>query len=850
MSGAAGEFLRERRAAVAAHPAQIGLDFIEVSRDLDDPGRRLLELHFIPPKDPGSDKHGVLDELTAANLRFTAGGVPVDGLFSVQRIEHRIAGEVTVTVAFDGDADLARRLGSRAVYTVELVDVRIPDPDAPDPDPGVPVLDPFFSRLDFSLDPDAPLDEDCAGAEPSQPSSPSSASEPLASDYLAKDWASFRQRMLDSLAGALPEWRERSPADLLVTLVELLADAADRASYHQDAVATEAYLGTARLRTSVRRHARLMGYSVAEGTNARVWAHITASGTGELPAGTQLLTRVSGLPSVLREGADLAQALVAGPLVFETLHAVAVRPQRNAMALYGWGAPSYGLPRGATGATLVGGEAALGLAAGDVLILEEMRGPESGSPQEANPERRHAVRLTRVAGSRDTLAGRDDLTEIEWHAADALPFPLCISTVTAGGTRIAGLSLARGNVALADHGRTVTGETLAVSAGRFRPALSRRGLTWRVPYDHAAAKALPAAAALEQDPGEALPALALREIPEPPPPPPAPAPPPPPAPPIPWTLRRNLLTSDRFARDFMVETEDDGTAALRFGDGTLGRPPAPETDLRVTYRVGGGRTGNLGADSLAHAVIAGSGGSGATFVAAVRNPLPARGGTDPEPLDSVRLAAPGRLRALEGRTTETDFARLAEAHPEVARTVASLRWTGSWFVLEVAVERREGLPTDAAFLGRVRTFLEDRRQAGWEIVVRPLRFVGLDIALTVLLAPGASRGAVERELLTAFSNRDLPGGGKGFFHPDNFTFGQPVYLSRIVAAALAVPGVRAVDVSEAPPRLNRFRRWGEPSRGELAAGSIHLSRAEIARVDNDPAAPANGRIQFHLEGGR
>ncbi len=817
MSGAVDDFLRLRRAAVAAHPTQIGLDAIETGVDPADPARHRLELHFIPAvNDPSPSKHAGLGGLSAANFRFTAAGEPVDGLLTVVDVDHLTPAspDLTVTVTYAGDASLARRLGSTATLSVELVDV--------------PDLDPFFCRLDFSLDPDAPLAEDLA--DPCPP--PPAAAPPVAADYLAKDWASFRQRMLDSLSGALPEWTERNPADLLVTLVELLADGADRASYLQDAVATEAYLGTARLRTSVRRHARLVGYQAGEGTNARVWACFTASGAGTLPAGTRLLTRTNGLPPVLAAGGALDQALAAGAVVFETLYAVALRPERNAIALHDWGAPAYGLPRGATGAALRGTPAALGLAVGDVLLLEEVRSPDTGKVEEAHPERRHAVRLTRVSAASDPLAVPPaDLTAVEWHAADALPFALCLSNLAADGTPITGVCVARGNVALADHGRTVgDDERLTATAGRYRPVLARRGLTFGVPYDHAAAQARPAAAALEQTAAEALPALRLWEGAG--------------AATTFWTLRRDLLTSDRFARDFVVETEDDGRAVLRFGDGTLGRLPAPGTVLRVAYRVGHGRTGNLGADSLAHVV------STETFVQAVRNPLPARGGGDPEPLDRIRLAAPGGLRALEGRTTEGDFARLAETHPEVARAAASLRWTGSWFVLEVAVERAGGLADDAAFLDRVRLYLEDWRQAGWEIVVRPLRFVGLDIAITVLLAPDAPRGTVERELLAAFSNRDLPGGGRGFFHPAELTFGQPVYLSRVVEAALAVEGVRGVDTSEAPPRLNRFRRWGEPSRGELEAGRIRIGRAEIARVDNDPAAPANGRIQFHLEGGR
>src|SRR5207249_3177500 len=45
-------------------------------------------------------------------------------------------------------------------------------------------------------------------------------------------------------------------------------------SYYQDAVATEAYLHTARQRISVRRHARLVDYHMHEGCNARAWVCI------------------------------------------------------------------------------------------------------------------------------------------------------------------------------------------------------------------------------------------------------------------------------------------------------------------------------------------------------------------------------------------------------------------------------------------------------------------------------------------------------------------------------------------------------------------------------------------------
>src|SRR5580765_5188939 len=93
-------------------------------------------------------------------------------------------------------------------------------------------------------------------------------------DYQARDFAGFQQLLLDHMSVLVPGWTERGAADQGNALIDLLAYAADYMAYYQDAVATEMYLGTARLRRSVRRHAQLLDYDLHEGCNARVWAHI------------------------------------------------------------------------------------------------------------------------------------------------------------------------------------------------------------------------------------------------------------------------------------------------------------------------------------------------------------------------------------------------------------------------------------------------------------------------------------------------------------------------------------------------------------------------------------------------
>ena len=115
----------------------------------------------------------------------------------------------------------------------------------------------------------------------------------------------------------------------------------------------------------------------------------------------------------------------------------------------------------------------------------------------------------------------------------------------------------------------------------------------------------------------------------------------------------------------------------------------------------------------------------------------------------------------------------------------------------------------------------------------------LDIELHVCTRPGYFAADVERRLL----ERSAPSGCRrrtGFFHPDRFTFGQPVYLSAIIAAAMAVPGVAYVTPV-------RFQRLGRNPASEIASGRIPMARLEIARLDNDPNAPENGRLRFDVD---
>ena len=121
--------------------------------------------------------------------------------------------------------------------------------------------------------------------------------------------------------------------------------------------------------------------------------------------------------------------------------------------------------------------------------------------------------------------------------------------------------------------------------------------------------------------------------------------------------------------------------------------------------------------------------------------------------------------------------------------------------------------------------------------------VPIDLALGVCVLPEAIRAHVRAALLGVFSNRDNADGTRGLFHPDRLTFGTSIYLSQLIAAAVAVPGVETA-------RADTLERLFEGPNGELEQGILPIGRLEIGRLDSDPDFPEHGRLRLELRGGR
>jgi Baseplate J-like protein len=741
----------------------------------------------------------------------------------------------TMTIRLD-------RAGDLSTYRLVLLPPAHEDPKSADR--AEPRIDPRYAGADFQFPNLCADGSDCAPECPHD--ADDAAPSPIAIDYLARDYAALRETLLTRLSLILPEWTSRSPADIGVTLVELLADAGDRLAYYQDAVATEAYLSTARLRRSVARHLRLVDYHMDEGSNARTLVALDVNEDCEIrPERVAFLALSVSRTAEEKENTPLivtASDFADDPPgeVFEIVGpGITAREARSKMEIHTWGEDICTLPKGSVSATLAVDNEAAHLAQGDILIFEEVKGTRTGIEADADPSRRWPVRITSCEPGEDELLGKP-IVEIRWAREDALPFPFRLSVrlpePDCGIVKC--VTVVRGNVVPVDHGRTRS-EPLPLpeeatepeccpcpdsviearrSASTFSPVLSR------FPLVHAADANpnQPAAAFLFGPFTATSPALWVEET-------------PPRGRPRRWSAVPDLLAAPAGAAVFAVEVDEDGRATLRFRQS--GDVFAPESEIRASYRVGGGTRGNIGPGSIRHILVLDGALPGLTRV---RNPLPGMGGRAAETVSHARAVGPNLTsRPLARAVTAEDYGSLARRTAGVASAHCDMLWTGAWYEARVAVDPSAGPEAESELAAQCLRELEPFRRIGHDLTVRPAALIALDIALSICVKPDYPRGSVMAAVRKALTGAGKGSGHHGLLHATTLTFGAGIHQSAIVAAAMAVEGVESAEVT-------RLQPMGDPA--GAVPDTLRFAPHEIPRLD-DASSPENGRLRIKAGGG-
>jgi hypothetical protein len=751
-----------------------------------------------------------------------------------------------------------------------------------------PLVDLYFQEVGFSFKANCPSELDCA---PKPHECPEDQLVDYPVNYLARDFWSIRQALLDFASDRHPDWKDRLEADLGMMLAEVMSAMGDEFAYYQDRIGRERYFETATQRRSVRRHARMIDYYLHDGKGGSTWLDFTVNAAAPvhvISAGTPVWVPP---PSVL-PGEPAAKRRGRSPSIYEVGHGIVqghggltppigvlasqsdvykssnfnLRNGANELNAYQWDDNDKCLLIGSTFVHVAGHHAA-------DLPLEDFTDPDvpgkwvvlKTNPNDASvPARTWLVRLIRATDEVDPLIPAN-ITRLEWEQAQATPFEMELESL-----------VVRGNIVPATAGETlesffeIEADPQALVPPPLQPAhmpvantyynenfssyaVERAALLFTLPgsegrdlVSHGPSLEHTAPEVRVMDGNFALGAWVTANE---------------------WEWKRAFLGVNSSSPTDKHFTVDDGSwqrvagyrrvdetgtpqefvhfdyangrgATVQFGTGEFGEVPTREMNFRVVYRLGHGRGDNVAANSLSDFDPA-----PLSFVNAVTNSFCVTDAVGPETTEEARYIAPQAFRAETFRAVrEEDYAAAVQKLDWVQRAGAKFRWTGSWLTLFATPDPRGSFSLTAAERRDLERQLDRYRLAARETHGMNPKFANLDLEIHICVAPTSYKGEVKEAVLEALFGKRGVRARLGFFSPDNWTFGDPLSRARLEAAIQEVPGVRAVEQI-----YIRRRGWFAKRLFDELVYSV--APDEIIRVENDPQLPERGAVRLVMEGG-
>src|SRR5207302_1543237 len=232
-------------------------------------------------------------------------------------------------------------------------------------------------------------------------------------------------------------------------------------------------------------------------------------------------------------------------------------------------------------------------------------------------------------------------------------------------------------------------------------------------------------------------------------------------------------------RVYIVRQEADSSTLIVFGDGEHGaRPSAGVGNIRADYRYGAGAAKPpVGSISQIAVQVPG--------LAAVRSPLPASGGADPETSDELRMSAPASALTLGRAVSLADFQALALSFPGILNAAAGWAWD----------ERRQRAAVKIRFIAdggdpsaRLVSWLAGQAAPDTIISAEPAGRAPFDaLSITLEIAAGYDPAVVRIAARAALFDPKT-----GLLAPRNVAIGRALFRSALSGRLHQVAGVASV----------------------------------------------------------
>jgi predicted phage baseplate assembly protein len=261
-----------------------------------------------------------------------------------------------------------------------------------------------------------------------------------------------------------------------------------------------------------------------------------------------------------------------------------------------------------------------------------------------------------------------------------------------------------------------------------------------------------------------------------------------------WTQAENIERSDPDARAYEVRTYSNRFEVI-FGDDLNGLVPPNGSDITITYRVGGGSKGNIGAGAIdVSRTVSPEAPYNASVPIRFRNLSASTGGVNRETIEDAKKRAPRLFSTRGSAITEKDYAYLSIgfAHPAfgtIAKAMATVRTGLNANRVEVyaLAEGTDGIPTlpsDGLKLA-LRNYLDEVNVITDEVVVKNGSIRAINLTLAIIMNRSADPTAVRLKAESEI---------KSYFNIRNWDMGEPFYISSLYEILNKIDGVSYIDI--------------------------------------------------------
>ena len=237
---------------------------------------------------------------------------------------------------------------------------------------------------------------------------------------------------------------------------------------------------------------------------------------------------------------------------------------------------------------------------------------------------------------------------------------------------------------------------------------------------------------------------------------------------------------------FYNTTDSEEVTSIVFGDGVSGRIPPANSQIYVTYKIGGGTRGNVNAGSLTTILT--------NFVPglSVTNASAASGGADAESTDSIRVNAPASIRTSNRAVSLKDYGDLAVQVTGVAKAIATSEVYTS-INLYIAPYGDPGVDGSGnltqvfnQLANKIQQFFIEKTPPNVSITLFPPDFVSVNITVSVTALPQYKQSVVQRNVEKALQE---------ILSFDNVGFADQITAHYVTQAIAAAPGVSYSNIN-------------------------------------------------------